>query len=143
MAKRSARTTSTGTAYPRRRRKANHSGAKDVDTYIGRVPEPARSTLKKIRTAIRAATPPETTETISYGIPSFKYQGYLVGYAAFSAHCSLFPGAAALRALKKELKNYATAKGTIKFPIDEPPPAALIKKLVKARLAQDKRRKRE
>jgi uncharacterized protein YdhG (YjbR/CyaY superfamily) len=114
---------------------------KNVDEYLAGVPEPALTTLNKIRAAIRSAVPPEATETISYQIPAFKYKGVLVWYAAFSDHCSLFPTAAVIEAFKKELKGFATSKGTIQFPTDKPLPAALVKKLVKARVAQLKSKK--
>jgi len=68
------------------------------------LPEPARSTLNKIRAAIRSAVPPEATETISYRMPAFKYKGVLVWFAAFSNHCSLFPTASVVEAFKNELK---------------------------------------
>jgi len=112
--------------------------ALNVDKYIQNVPEPARTTLRNIRAIIRSVVPPETTETISYQIPMFKYKGALFGYAAFSKHCSLFPmGSSAIAAFKDDLKGYQTSKGTIRFPVDKPPPAALLKKLVKARIAQN------
>jgi uncharacterized protein YdhG (YjbR/CyaY superfamily) len=114
---------------------------KTVGEYLARVPEPARSTLKKVRTAIRSAVPREASETISYGIPAFKYKGVLVWFAAFSDHCSLFPTASVIEAFKKELKGFATSKGTIHFPVDKPLSAALVKKLVKARVAQIERKK--
>ena len=116
--------------------------AKTVDEYLARVPEPARSTLKKIRAAIRAAAPPDAIETISYGIPAFKYKGMLAWYAAFSDHCSLFPGASGIAAFADDLKKYSISKGTIRFPIDKPLPAALIKKLVKARTAENESKRR-
>ena len=109
---------------------------KDVDEYLAAVPEPARSTLNKMRAAIRSAVPAEATEVISYRMPAFKHNGVLVWFAAFSDHCSLFPTAAVIEALKNELKGYATSKGTIQFPTDNPLPVALVKKLVKARVAQ-------
>ena len=112
---------------------------KDVDEYLAGVPEPARSTLKKVRAVIRSVVPPEAAEVISYRIPMFKYKGMLVGFAAFSDHCSLFPGALP-DAFKTELKHYPTSKGTIRFPVDKPLPAALIKKLVKARIAENERK---
>jgi uncharacterized protein YdhG (YjbR/CyaY superfamily) len=108
----------------------------NIDEYLARVPEPARSTLNKIRTAIRSAAPPEAIETISYGMPAFKYKGVLAWFAAFSNHCSFFPTAAILKAFENELKKFATSKGTIQFPMDKPLPAALVKKMVKARVAQ-------
>jgi len=109
---------------------------KDIDEYLADVPEPARSTLNKIRAAIRSAAPAEATETISYKIPAFKYKGVLVWFAAFSDHCSLFPTAAIVEAFKDELKGYSTSKGTIHFPVDKPLPTTLLKKIVKARVAQ-------
>ncbi len=115
---------------------------KNVDEYLAGVPEPARGTLKKIRAAIRSAAPPEATETISYRIPAFKYKGMLMWFAAFSDHCSLFPTAAVIEAFKKELKGYSTSKGTIHFPTDKPLPAALVKKMVKARAALNENKKR-
>src|SRR5438445_7521225 len=122
---------------------AKGAGApKNVDEYLAGVPEPARSTLNKVRAAIRSAVPPEATETISYGIPAFKHKRVLVWYAAFSKHCSLFPTAAVIEAFKNELKGYSTSKGTIQFPTDKPLPAALVKKLVKARIAQTGKKKR-
>jgi uncharacterized protein YdhG (YjbR/CyaY superfamily) len=115
---------------------------KNIDDYLARVPEPARGTLKKLRAAIRSAAPRDATETISYGIPAFKYKGVLVWFAAFSNHCSLFPTAAVIEAFKDDLKGYSTSKGTIHFPTDKPFPAALVRKLVKARVAQIESRQR-
>ena len=89
-----------------------------------------------MRAAIRSAVPAEATETISYGIPAFKHKAVLVWYAGFSNHCSLFPTAAVIEAFKNELKGFAISKGTIHFPTDKPLPAALVKKMVKARVAQ-------
>lgn len=115
---------------------------RNVDEYLAGVPEPARSTLNKIRAVIRSAVPPEATETISYGIPAFKHNGVLVWFAAFSDHCSLFPTASVVEAFKDELKGFSTSKGTIQFPTDKPLPAALVKKLVKARVTQNESKKR-
>ena len=121
---------------------AKGNGApQDVDEYLAGVPEPARSTLNKVRAAIRTAVPPGTTETISYGMPAFKHNGVLVWYAAFSNHCSLFPTGAVIEAFKKELKGFSTSKGTIQFSTDKPLPIALVKKLVKARVAQSASKK--
>ena len=107
-----------------------------IDEYLAGVPEPARSTLTKMRAAIRAAAP-EAEETISYRIPAFRHKGILVWFAAFSNHCSLFPTAAVIDQFKSELKNYAISKGTIHFPTNKPLPATLVRKMVKARLAQN------
>ncbi len=126
----------------RRSAAKGHAHPKTVDEYLARVPEPARGTLNKIRAAIRSVVPPEATEAISYGIPAFKYNGPLVWFAAFSNHCSLFPTASVIEAFKNELKGFSTSKGTIHFPADKPLPAALVKTLVKARVAQNESKKR-
>jgi uncharacterized protein YdhG (YjbR/CyaY superfamily) len=114
---------------------------KTVDEYLAAVPEPTRSAMDKIRAAIRSVVPPEATEIISYKIPAFKHKKVLVWYAAFANHCSLFPTAAVIEAFKDELKGFSTSKGTIHFPLDKPMPVALIKKLVKARVAESESKK--
>jgi uncharacterized protein YdhG (YjbR/CyaY superfamily) len=120
----------------------SNAAPKNVDEYLAGVPEPARSTLNKVRAAIRSAVPAQATETISYRIPAFKHKGVLVWFAAFSDHCSLFPTAAVIEAFKNELQGFSTSKGTIHFPTDKPLPTALVKKLVKARVAQSESKKR-
>ena len=117
------------------------SKAVDVDAYLRKVPEPARTTLEKIRATIRSVVPPETTEALSYGMPAFRYKGALVAYAAFKNHCSFFPmQASMIDEMRDELKNYRTAKGTLQFPLDKPLPATLVKRLVKARIAENTRK---
>jgi len=108
---------------------------KSVDEYMARVPEPARGTLNKIRAAIRAAAPAEAAEAISYGIPAVRYNGVLVWFAGFSDHGSFFPTAAVIQEFKKELAGYTISKGTIQFSAEKPLPIALVKKMVKARVA--------
>jgi uncharacterized protein YdhG (YjbR/CyaY superfamily) len=115
---------------------------KTVDEYLAGVPEPARGTLQKIRATIRSVAPAEATEAISYGMPAFKHKGMLMWYAAFADHCSLFPGASVIAAFKNELKGHSVSKGTIRFPTDKPLPAALVKKLVKAKIAENEGKKR-
>jgi uncharacterized protein YdhG (YjbR/CyaY superfamily) len=115
---------------------------KDVEEYLGGVPEPARSTLNKVRAAIRSAAPAEAAEIISYRIPALKYKVVLVWYAAFADHCSLFPTAAVIEQFKNELKGFSLSKGTIQFPTSKPLPMALVKKMVKARVKQVERKKR-
>jgi uncharacterized protein YdhG (YjbR/CyaY superfamily) len=114
----------------------------DVESYLAAVPEPHRTTLEKMRATIRSVVPKETTEEISYGMPSFHYKGGLVAYAAFKAHCSFFPMSGSLiEEFADQLKAYKTSKGTIQFPADKPLPAALVKKMVKARIAQNEQKK--
>ena len=112
-----------------------------VDEYLAGVPEPARTTLNKIRATIRSAVPAEATEAISYGVPCFKYKGPVIWFGAFSTHCSVFPTASVIERFKNELKGYPMSKGTIQFPVDKALPAALLKKMVKARLAEIENKK--
>jgi len=131
-------------AQPRKKRQTSaeaarttksKSAAKTVHEYIARLPEPAQTKLKQVRAAIRSAVPAETTEVVSYGIPAFKQKRVLVWYAAFADHWSLFPTAAVIEQFRDELKGYTTSKGTIQFPLDKPIPTALIRELVKSRVA--------
>jgi uncharacterized protein YdhG (YjbR/CyaY superfamily) len=121
--------------------KTSKAVSNEVDEYLDRLPEPARTTLSKVRAVIRSVAPPEATEGISYGIPTFKYKGMLASFAAFSDHCSLFPGAGPTIEFKNELKNFQTSKGTIRFAPNKPFPSTLLKKLVKARIAENQRKK--
>jgi len=118
---------------------AKNAPAKDVDEYLAGVPKEARATLEKLRKTIKAAAP-MASESISYQMPMYKHHGMVIGFAAFKDHCSLFPGAAVMDAHKEELKRYDTSKGTIRFPANKPLPAALVKKLVKARIAENEAR---
>jgi uncharacterized protein YdhG (YjbR/CyaY superfamily) len=128
-----------------RKSRMSGSAAKTVDEYLARVPEPARSTLKKVRATIRSVVPKETTEVISYGIPTFRYkQRGLVAIAALKDHCSFFPlGSSVLDALREEIKDFRVAKGTLHFAIDKPLPAILVKKIVRARIAENEHKKRQ
>ena len=112
------------------------SFSKTVPEYLAKVPEPARSTLNKVRNVIRSVVPKETTEVISYGIPAFRHKKVIVWYAAFVTHCSVVPTASMIAKFKDELEGYKISKGTIQFPTDKPMPAALIKRIVKARLSE-------
>src|SRR5260370_38554360 len=115
-------------AKPTTSKVAGKTGApKDIDEYLAGVPEPARSTLNKIRAMIRSAAPPEATEKISYRIPAFEYKGMLVWFAAFSDHCSLFPTSSMIEKFKDDLKEYVISKGTIKFPSHKPLRATLAR----------------
>jgi uncharacterized protein YdhG (YjbR/CyaY superfamily) len=118
------------------------AGPGGVEDYLSQVPEEARAALEQLRKTIKAAAP-DTTETISYQMPTFKYKGRaLVGFAAFKTHCSLFPYSdGVMDSLKDELQSYETSKGTIRFPADRPLPAALVKKIVNARIEEIERRK--
>ncbi|UWZ85014.1 iron chaperone [Occallatibacter riparius] len=118
--------------------KSTANGTAAVEAYLARVPEPARTTLEKVRATIRAAAPKDAEECISYGMPAFRYKGALVGYAAFKEHCSFFPmSASLLDDFADDVKTYRTAKGTLQFARDKPLPAGLVKNMVKARVVQN------
>ena len=95
-----------------------------------------------MRATILSAAPAGTEEIISYKIPAFKYKRVLVWFAAFANHCSFFPTAAVIEAFREELKDYTLSKGTIQFPLNKPLPAALVKKMVKTRVAQVENKKK-
>ena len=114
---------------------------KTVDEYLDALSEPASSVFAKMREIIRSAVPREATEIISYSIPAFKHKKVLVWFAAFSDHCSLFPTAEIVAAFKDELKEHSVSKGTIQFPLEKPLPAALIKRIVKERVARSEAKK--
>jgi uncharacterized protein YdhG (YjbR/CyaY superfamily) len=122
----------------KRTSKAKRSRApKNVNEYLAGIAEPGRGMLIKMRKVIRSAMPSGTSETVSYSIPAFKYKKRaMVWFAAFSNHCSLFPGASVIEAFENELKGFSTSKGTIHFPTNKPLPTTLIRKLVKARVAE-------
>jgi uncharacterized protein YdhG (YjbR/CyaY superfamily) len=114
------------------------SKPKNIDEYLAGFSDDKRAALERIREAIRAAVP-KAEECISYGVPAFRLDGkVLVGFGAAANHCAFYPmSGRTVEALEDELKGYDTSKGTIRFPVDKPLPATLIRKLVKARIAEN------
>ena len=112
-----------------------------VAAYLRTVPPASRAALQGLRKTIKAVVP-EATEGISYGIPTLTHGRWRVHFAAFKDHCSLFGiGTAVMNAHKRQLAPYATSKGTIRFTADKPLSATLVRKLVKARVAQNERKR--
>jgi uncharacterized protein YdhG (YjbR/CyaY superfamily) len=114
-----------------------------VEAYLAALPEASRVALEGLRAAIRAAAP-DATEVISYQMPAFRNDGrLLVSYAAFSKHCSLFPMSLQVVAdLRAELAAFDVEKGTIRFRPDQPIPAELVAKVVRARIVENAARGR-
>ena len=126
------------------KKSAKKTKPQSIDDYLARVPAESRAALEKLRRTIHSIVP-EALETISYEIPTFKLNGrMLVSFAAFSEHCSFFPGAGPIEAHKNDLKSFPTSKGTIRFTPDRPLSPALVKKLVRTRikLNNESRKKR-
>ena len=107
-----------------------------IEDYLAALPPERRAVLKKLRQTVKAAAP-DATETIAYQMPALRSHGgqFLVSYAAYKNHYSLFPASGAvIEALGHELTPYLAGKGTIRFPADKPVPSELVTKVVKVRL---------
>lgn len=109
--------------------------AKNIDAYIAAFPPEVQERLQKIRSLIQQAAP-DATEAIKYQIPTFVLQGNLVHFAAFAKHIGFYPAPSAIAAFSNELKKYESAKGSVQFPLDQPVPYALIKKMVTFRVKE-------
>jgi uncharacterized protein YdhG (YjbR/CyaY superfamily) len=107
-----------------------------IDKYLAGVSAEQRVALKKLRKAILAVAP-QAEECISYGVPAFRLNGrFLVAFGPSGGHCSFYPGSTAIEVHQRELRKYDISKGTIRFQNERPLPAALVRKLVKARLGE-------
>jgi uncharacterized protein YdhG (YjbR/CyaY superfamily) len=113
---------------------------RNIDDYLAALSDDKRAALEKLRKTIRAAAP-KAEECISYSLPAFRQNGMLVAFGATANHCAFYlMGSTTADAYKDELKDYDTSKGTIRFQADKPLPAALVRKLVKARIAENEGR---
>ena len=117
---------------------AKKANPRTIDEYLARVSPEQRAALQKVRSTIRAAAP-GVEECISYGLAGFKLDGRALVYiGAWKNHCAFYPGSSAtLQAFRDQLKNFETSKGTIRFPTDKPLPAVLVRRLVRARIAEN------
>jgi uncharacterized protein YdhG (YjbR/CyaY superfamily) len=125
-------TTRRHTATP-----ASAAKPRTIDDYLATLSNDKRAALEKLRKTIRAAAP-NAEECISYQLPAFRLNGMLVAFGATANHCAFYPMSSSMvETHKRELKDYETSKGTIRFQADKPLPAALVRKLVKARIAEN------
>lgn len=110
---------------------------KDIDSYISIQPETVQGLLEKLRQTIKSVAP-DAEEVISYGMPAFKWNGMLVGFAAAKKHVGFYPwNGSTVEKFKEELKAYGTSSGAIRLPIDQPIPVTLVKKIVKYRMKEN------
>lgn len=105
------------------------SNFESIDEYIETFPKDVQKVLQKVRSTIKKTVPKETTEAISYQIPTFKYKGNLIHFAGYKNHIGLYPGAAAMKVFAPKLKTYKNSKGAVQFQLDQPIPYDLIKKI--------------
>ena len=110
--------------------------AQTIDEYISGFPKDIQKILQEMRKTIRTAAP-DAEETINYAIPTFKLNGNLVHFAAFKNHIGFYPAPSGIDAFKKELSAYEGAKGSVKFPLDQPMPLGLITRIVKFRVKEN------
>ena len=120
------------------------AGSADVDSYLATLPDDVRALLEDLRQVIKK-TVPDAEEAMSYKIPTFSWHGFLVGFAAFKHHCGFYIGSAeVLAAHQEQLQDYGTegTKTTIRFTVDKPLPKSVVRSIVKARMAENKLRKK-
>lgn len=115
------------------------TAAKDIDEYLQDFPEDIQEQLQGIRHSIRKVAP-EAVECINYGIPTFKFHGNLVHFAAYKTHIGFYPGASGIAEFKKELAPYNTSKGTVQFHLDKDLPLELISDIVFFRMDENLRK---
>jgi uncharacterized protein YdhG (YjbR/CyaY superfamily) len=108
-----------------------------IEHYIQRFPDPVQQKLQAVRRTIALAAP-HAEEAMSYGVPAFKQNGYLIGYAAFKKHLGIYPQPSAIRHFADRLVEYETSEGTIRFPLDQPIPFDLIIDIVHFRLEEQR-----
>ena len=121
---------------------ASNKQYKTIDEYIHLFPEDTQHILNELRRTIRDAAP-EAEETINYQMPTFTLNGNLVHFAAFKSHIGFYPTPTGIETFKDELARYKGAKGSVQFPIDEPLPLSLIRRIVEYRVKENKERKQK
>jgi len=116
---------------------ASRSTANSIDEYVAEFPAATQKVLRELRALIQASAP-GATETISYAIPTFDLNGrHLVHFAGYARHVGLYPAPSGLEAFKKDLEPYKTGKGSVQFPLGDPLPTHLIRRIVEFRVAEN------
>jgi len=115
---------------------SNKAKPTTIDEYIAQCPEDVQQILQKVRAVIHEAAP-DAVEKISYQMPSFYLKGSLVWFAAFKNHIGFYPAPTGIEAFAEEIAPYKHAKGTIQFPLDQPIPYDLIRRIVEFRVAEN------
>ncbi len=115
---------------------AKRQVAASINDHIAGFPEETRDVLEELRALIRAAAP-DATEKMSYAIPTYYLNGNLVHFAGYEKHVGFYPGASGMQAFEAELKPYKRGKGSVRFPLDEPLPAGVIRRIVEFRVAEN------
>ena len=119
---------------------ASNKQFKTIDEYISMFPDDVRTILNQVRQTIREAAP-EAQETINYQMPTFTLNGNLVHFAGFKNHIGFYPTPTGIEAFKDELSAYKGAKGSVQFPLDQPMPLSLIRRIVEYRVKENSERK--
>jgi len=119
---------------------ASNKQFKTIDEYISMFPDDVRTILNQVRQTIRDAAP-EAQETINYQMPTFTLNGNLVHFAGFKNHIGFYPTPTGIEAFKDELSAYKGAKGSVQFPLDQPMPLSLIRRIVEYRVKENSERK--
>lgn len=117
--------------------KSNRAAPTTIDEYIAGYPPDVQAILQQIRQTIREAAP-DAEEAISYQLPTFRLHGNLVHFGAFKSHIGFYPTPTGIEKFQKELSVYQGAKGSVRFPLDQPIPYALIKRIVKFRVQENR-----
>jgi uncharacterized protein YdhG (YjbR/CyaY superfamily) len=116
----------------------NINKPQNIDEFIASFPDHVKDSLQILRNLIHEMAP-MATESISYGIPTFKLHGNLLHFSAYKTHIGFYPGASGIANFEKELTAYPTSKGTVQFPLNEPLPLELIRKIVAFRIEENQR----
>lgn len=121
--------------------KARRRAAASIDEHIARFPPEVRRRLEQLRSIIRQEAP-GAVETISYGIPTLDLNGHLVHFAGYAGHIGFYPTSSGIERFRGELARYPTSRGAVRFPLDEPLPVGLVRRIVRFRVKENAARRK-